>query len=136
MPHLDVEATIAGILRLRARYPQAIVLIEEAANGFALVAQTEESARDRQRGRGEAVGRQNVEVPGDVPGMAAHDWFVPRDLPWVEPFLAQLMSFPAAKNDDMADACSQAASWLLQANQHHGAIYNAFTGQEIPGCYR
>jgi hypothetical protein len=71
MPHLDVEATIAAILRLRARYPQAIVLIEEAANGFALVAQTEESARDRQRGRGEAVGRQNVEVPGDVPGMGS-----------------------------------------------------------------
>ena len=43
--------------------------------------------------------------------------------------------FPAG-HDDMADAMTQAAAWLLQASQHYGAIYDAFTGREIPGCYR
>ena len=42
--------------------------------------------------------------------------------------------FPAG-HDDMVGAMTQAAAWLLQASQHGGAIYNAFTGQEIPGCY-
>jgi hypothetical protein len=31
----------------------------------------EESARHRQRGRSEAAGRQNVEIPGNVPRMGS-----------------------------------------------------------------
>lgn len=133
--HLDVEGTIAAILRMRAQYPQATVLIEEAGNGSAIV-----MLLKRVRGIGNVIavkplGGKMSRFQAMCPEWAAHDWFVPRNLPWVEPFLAQLISFPAAKNDDMADACSQASSWLLQASQHYGAIYNAFTGREIPGCY-
>jgi predicted phage terminase large subunit-like protein len=134
--HLDIDGTVAAILRMRLQHPQATVVIEEAANGSAAIMHLQHV-----RGIGNVVavkplGGKMSRFQAMCTEWAAHDWLVPRNLLWVEPFLAQLMSFPAAKNDDIADACSQAASWLLQANLQYGAIYYAFSGKEIPGCYR
>jgi predicted phage terminase large subunit-like protein len=48
----------------------------------------------------------------------AGDWYVDRNAAWTEPFIEQITMFPNAKHDDMADAMSQAAAWLLQTPVH------------------
>src|SRR5436309_2464048 len=44
----------------------------------------------------------------------AGDWFVDRNAAWTERFIEQIIMFPNAGHDDMADAMSQASAWLLQ----------------------
>jgi predicted phage terminase large subunit-like protein len=132
--HLDIDGTVAAILRMRSQHPQATVVIEEAANGSAAIMHLQ-----RVRGIGNVVavkslGGKMSRFQAMCPEWAAHDWLVPRNLLWVEPFLAQLMSFPAAKNDDMADACSQAASWLLQANQQYGLFITRSAERKFPAA--
>jgi predicted phage terminase large subunit-like protein len=46
------------------------------------------------------------------------DWYVARNAAWTEPLIEQITMFPAARHDDMADAMSQAAAWLLRTPVH------------------
>jgi predicted phage terminase large subunit-like protein len=55
----------------------------------------------------------------------AGDWIVSRNAPWIEPFIDQIVGFPASRNDDMADAMSQAAAWLLEASIITATFTNA-----------
>jgi len=41
----------------------------------------------------------------------------------------QITTFPACRNDDMADAMTQAACFLVCYNPPTVEIYNAFTGR-------
>jgi len=41
----------------------------------------------------------------------------------------QITTFPASRNDDMADAMTQAACFLVRYNPPTVEIYNAFTGR-------
>ena len=66
----------------------------------------------------------------------AADWYVDRNAAWTGPFIEQITSFPNGAHDDMEDAMTQAASWLLQRSRQGGGIYNAFTGKPIAECYR
>ena len=63
---------------------------------------------------------------------AAGDWYVARQAGWTAGFLEQLTAFPNAKNDDMVDAMTQAGAWLAARVQNTAAMFNAFTGEEIP----
>jgi phage terminase large subunit-like protein len=58
--------------------------------------------------------------------------YLDRNAAWTGPFIEQITTFPNGAHDDMADAMSQAACWLLRASQHYVAIYNALTGNPIP----
>ena len=55
--------------------------------------------------------------------------FLSRNAAWAQPFIEQIITFPAGRHDDMADTMSQAATWLLLANVSTVGIYNAFTGR-------
>jgi len=126
--HLDAAATEAEIRRQwDEHYPISAVLIEDKANGPAVIQ------------------RLKVNIPGVIEinpqggkiarmfAVAAEwqaaDWFLSRNAAWTQPFIEQIITFPAGRHDDMADAMSQAASWLLQANVSTVEIYNAFTGK-------
>jgi len=62
----------------------------------------------------------------------AGDWLVDRRAVWTEGFIEQITMFPNARNDDMCDSMSQAASWLLQRTVPTVRIYNALTGKPFP----
>ena len=51
------------------------------------------------------------------PEFQARNWYVERGGPWTNKVIEQLTMFPAARNDDIADALSQASIWL-QANSY------------------
>jgi phage terminase large subunit-like protein len=58
--------------------------------------------------------------------MAMHGLYVPTNAPWYPDFLHELLSFPAAKHDDIVDGvlCDQ-------SHDHTGEIANEFDPPEI-----
>jgi predicted phage terminase large subunit-like protein len=109
--HLDCTATENEIRRQREIHgPISAVLVEDKANGTAVI----------QRLRANVPGVVEIEPQGGKaarmaaasPEWQAGDWYVCRNAPWCEPFLQQLLMFPAGRHDDMCDAMSQAAVWL------------------------
>lgn len=126
--HLDAAGTEAEIRRqLETHWPIHAVLVEDRANGPAVVQ------------------RLKLNVPGVVaikpqggktarmfavaPEWQAGDWLVDRRVAWTEPFIEQITTFPKARNDDMCDAMSQAACWLLQRPTSSVRCSDAFTGE-------
>lgn len=112
--HLGAFETEMEIRRQRELHgPISAVLVEAKANGSAVI----------QRLKTNVPGVIEIEPQGGKiarmyaasPEWQAHDWFVERNAAWAEPFIAQVTMFPNARNDDMADAMSQASIWL-QAN--------------------
>lgn len=130
--HLDAAATEAEIRRQREVHrPVCGVLVEARANGPAVIQ------------------RLKLNVPGVIEinpqggkiarmfAVAAEwqagDWLVDRLAAWTPGFVEQITTFPNGRNDDMCDAMSQAAAWLLQRSMSIQTvrISNAFTGEEI-----
>lgn len=126
--HLDAAATEAAIRRLREHHKPCAVIVEDKANGPAVIQ------------------RLKVSVPGVIeinpqggktarmfaasPEWQAGDWYVGRNAAWTGPFIDQITNFPAAAHDDMVDSMTQAAAWLLQVPQQHTVrISHAFTGE-------
>jgi predicted phage terminase large subunit-like protein len=115
--HLDAAATEAEIRRQRdAHRPVCATVVEGKANGPAVI----------QRLKVNVPGVQEVNPQGGKTARMfaaaaewqAGDWHVDRNAAWTEPFVEQITMFPNAKHDDMADAMSQAAAWLLQTPMH------------------
>jgi predicted phage terminase large subunit-like protein len=132
--HLDAAATVAEISRQRYAYQSIFaVLIEDKANGPAVIQRLKvtDSGVIGINPQGGKVARM-VAVS---PEWQAGDWYVDRNAAWTELFLEQITMFPNAANDDMADAMSQAASWLLQNRFPSVTISNAFTAEIIEQYY-
>jgi predicted phage terminase large subunit-like protein len=112
--HLDAAATEAEIRRQRDVHRVSAVLIEDKANGPAVVQRLKINvpgviAINPQGGK---VARMFAAAPEWQSG----DWYVDRNAAWTEPFVEQITMFPNAAHDDQADMMSQASAWLLQAS--------------------
>ena len=128
--HLDAAATEAEIRRQRDthRWVNAI-LVEDKANGPAVV----------QRLKINLTGVVEINPQGGkvarmfaaAAEWQAGDWFVDRNAAWSEPFIEQIIMFPNAGHDDMADAMSQASAWLLQHRRGGWWVTDAVTGRMI-----
>ena len=128
--HLDAAATEAEIRRQRDahRWVNAI-LVEDKANGPAVV----------QRLKINLTGVVEINPQGGkvarmfaaAAEWQAGDWFVDRNAAWSEPFIEQIIMFPNAGHDDMADAMSHASAWLLQHRRGGWWVTDAFTGRVI-----
>jgi predicted phage terminase large subunit-like protein len=108
--HLDAPATETEARRQREKYKSSAVLIEDKANGSAVIKSM----------------RRNVSgvVPIEPEGgkisrffamcgeWQAHDWYLDRTAAWEDQTVTQLTKFPGVKNDDIADMISQAAIYL------------------------
>jgi predicted phage terminase large subunit-like protein len=113
---LDFPATVRAVLTLGARSKASAKLIEDKANGSAVVATLTTKvpgiiAVDPQGGKHARANAsaglweaKNVFLPD--PAMPGYEW--------VLDFLVELMSFPRAKNDDRVDAMSQALLYLQE----------------------
>jgi predicted phage terminase large subunit-like protein len=132
--HLDAGATEAEIRRQRdVHRPISAVLVEDKANGPAVI----------QRLRSNVSGVIEINPQGGktarmfavAPEWQAGDWLLDRNGSWTEVFIEQVTMFPQARNDDMCDSMSQAASWLLQRTVPTVRIFNAFTGEPFPDSH-
>ena len=107
---LDFVQTLEAIRLTRARFPLArAVLIEEAANGSAILAMLQRemfcipiTPRDSKVSR----------VYFASPMIQSGHVFLPENAPWLEEYVGQWTAFPSAPHDDMVDSSTQALAWL------------------------
>lgn len=103
--------TLAAIRRVKRSFPNATILVEDAANGSAIidVLRTEffgvlpVKARDSKASRVNAVS----------PMIEAGNVFLPHGAPFTGAFIEECAAFPNAQHDDRVDAMSQALNYLL-----------------------
>ena len=129
---LDFVRTIAELLAVVQRYPQALLkLIEAKANGPAIVS----ALRDKLPGfvEVEPDGGKEARTHAVEPLFAGGNVFLPhptdsryadgrRGAPWVPGCVHELVTFPAAANDDQLDACTQ---YLNHVALQGGALIEA-----------
>lgn len=124
LDRLDFVATLKAIVKMCAANPGAAVLIEDKANGPAVMA---------------ALGG---DVPGVVPvqplgGKAARlnaasplfeakNVWLPKGHPIAEALAISLVSFPVAPHDDDVDACTQVLNYLHQNVADYAAVMKRF----------
>jgi predicted phage terminase large subunit-like protein len=111
---MDFVATVAGIRRLQDRSPANATIVEDKANGAAVIASLK------------------AEIPGLIPVNpqggkesrasacaplfeAGQVWLPhPGQYPWVEEFIEELCSFPRGAHDDQVDAMTQALARMRE----------------------
>lgn len=109
--HLNFPATLQAVRRLHGRFPTAAVLVEDKANGSAViqVLQAELFCVPVEPRGGKAA-----RVHAVSPAIESGHVFVPEGAPWLEAYLEQWCAFPAGAHDDMVDSSTQALAWLLR----------------------
>ncbi|MDO5446109.1 MAG: phage terminase large subunit [Eubacteriales bacterium] len=111
--HLNFPETLDAIRMVSGLYPEArLVLIEEAANGAAIISVLQKELFVIPiPPKGGKVARVNAVSAAIESGHV----YVPAEFeaPWVTDYLEQWSTFPNAAHDDMVDASSQALSYLL-----------------------
>nr|WP_325297139.1 phage terminase large subunit [uncultured Dysosmobacter sp.] len=110
---LDFAENVAAFRRISAKHPKARAkVVENKANGPAIVSLLQK------------------EIPGIIPyepkggkeerAIAATPYFeagnvmLPRNAPWVQEFVEQLVGFPSGKFKDMVDATVQGIDYLME----------------------
>lgn len=112
LQHLDEPATEAEILRQRRTYGAKVVLVEDKANGPAVIKKLQQKipgviAIEPQGGK---VARMFAACGA----WQAGNWSVDRTAAWTQPFIESITKFPTAAHDDDVDMMTQAEIWLQQ----------------------
>jgi predicted phage terminase large subunit-like protein len=125
--HLDEPGTEAAILRMRAESGGRAVLVEDKANGPAVIKKLKQKIPGviEVNPQGGKVARMFA-VCGE---WQSGNWYVDRNAAWCEPFVEQITKFPGAAHDDMADMMTQAGIWLQAHNYAYGLL--AYAGQQV-----
>lgn len=119
--HLDLTGCENEIRNARAQYrPISATLIEDAANGSAVIAHLSEQIPGVIAVNPE--GGKLARVVAASPEFQAHNWYIERGGPWAAKVVEQLTMFPNARNDDITDAVTQASIWLQANSEEHGLI--------------
>lgn len=108
--------TLAALREIAARWPEAKILVEAAANGHAIYDQL----------RREIPGVHTVKPDGGKVARAASVQAIvtsgavvlPAHAPWVESWIDEVAAFPGAKHDDQVDA----AVYALRELQDSGTL--------------
>ena len=108
--HLDAPATEKETNRQRLKYKASTVLIEDKANGPAII----KSMRRTVPGvvEIEPEGGKISRMFATCGEWQAGNWYVDRNAAWTEPFIEHITKFPGIKNDDDVDMMTQAAIYL------------------------
>ncbi len=108
---LDIIATMSAIRNYANRFSPAAILVEEAANGHAVIQMMKAKLPNI---IGIKTGTQSKvsRAAGAAPLVEAGSVFLPPEATWLHPFINQFTTFPAGKNDDMVDATTQALNWM------------------------
>lgn len=107
--HMDFPSELTAMRTLSAKWPDAhVILVEEAANGAALIATLKDEIPGLIAVRPKTSKAMRLSA---VSGAyeAGNVWYPdPSIAPWVHDEIEELVSFPNAANDDTVDATTQA----------------------------
>lgn len=103
---LDFTSTCKQVRALAASYPFAKILIEDAANGPAVISALAREVAGLIPVRPD--GGKEARAAAISPQVESGNVFLPEGAPWVADFIDELAAFPRGKHDDQVDAFSQA----------------------------
>lgn len=108
--HLDAPATEKEVDRQRIAYKSSVCLIEDKANGSAII----KSMRQSVTGvvAIEPEGGKISRMYASCGEWQSHNWYVSRIAAWTEPFVEHITKFPGIKNDDDVDMMTQACVYI------------------------
>ena len=144
--HFNFIQTLDAIRDTREKYPDArAVLIEDKANGPAII---DVLSREIFCIPVNPDGGKESRLYAASPAIESGHVFLPQSAPWLENYLDQFTSFPAAAHDDMVDSSTQALRYLFPvradpdlqnySNQNQNTNYqnhDFFTGEDIYNIY-
>lgn len=109
--HLNFQATMEMMLSRRALYPCSYILVEDKANGSAII----ETLRKRIMGVIGVSPRDSKEERVNAVSFAieAGNVFLPKDKRFTAPFIEECAQFPNGKHDDTVDQMTQALARLI-----------------------
>jgi len=109
---MDFPELKRTIVELAKRHQAKIVLIEDMASGTSLLQELRADnfpyAQPAPRLEGDKVMRLHAQTAKIDNGFV----LFPRDAPWLDTYLRELLSFPNAKNDDQVDSTVFALAWV------------------------
>lgn len=116
--HLDLPATETEILRLQQLYGARTILVEDKANGSAII----KSIRRKVSGvvAVDPLGGKEARMFAACGSFQAGNWWFPRTAAWTIEAIHQLTAFPGAKYDDIADAITQADAHISRNSHVYG----------------
>jgi predicted phage terminase large subunit-like protein len=110
--HLDITATVAAVRSMSNAYQKAVLkLIEDKANGPAVI-QTLKRELPGLVAVSPSVSKVE-RLNACAPTFEAGNVFLPRNAPWLEDYIGELVGFPRAAHDDQVDMTSQAINRYL-----------------------
>jgi predicted phage terminase large subunit-like protein len=126
----DFPATVTAIRRLLDRQTCNTVLVEDKANGAAVIAslKSEVPGIIAVNPQGGKESRANACAPLFEAGQI---WLPhPSQAPWVEDYIEELMTFPRGSHDDCVDATTQALARMRdrQVTLLDGEVFSAAGG--------
>jgi predicted phage terminase large subunit-like protein len=109
---------------LARRHGARTVLVERAANGFALISDL------RQLNTVGVPAPTGITPKGDKRARVSlysaklerGEVLIPHEAPWLEDFLAEVLGFPGARHDDIVDALMQILHWDLFLRNNDGGV--------------
>lgn len=108
----DIIGTIAMIARAKNRYDVSGILIELAANGFAVYQILSKKVPGI---IGFKPDKSKVaRASGVIPIVESGNVWLPRAAVWLDVFMSEFSVFPAGKNDDMVDSLTMAINYMTQ----------------------
>lgn len=129
--HWSFVDTCKQVLAARSAYPTQRVLVEDKANGTAVISTLAKSVAGliAINPEGGKVARANA-----VSGLfeAGQVW-LPLGRPWLEDYIYEVKRFPKAKKDDQVDSTTQALNW---ANTHFTDLTALSEGIRDPAMVR
>lgn len=108
--HLSFSGTLAEIRVVKGLFPSAAVLIEDKANGSAIIDVLQHEMFCIPVN---PKGGKESRVQAIQPAVESGHVFLPENLDGIAEMVDQFSAFPAGKHDDMVDSASQALIYLI-----------------------
>jgi predicted phage terminase large subunit-like protein len=132
---LEYPALRRKVISLAAKFSADTILIENAGPGMALL---QDLRRDLPRGMPRPIGRRPEgskaeRMVAQTAKIEAGHVYLPREAPWLDTLLLELLAFPNGRYDDQVDSVSQLLNWasqrnFLDANMLVGTTAKVFVG--------
>lgn len=124
LERLDFVATLKAIVKMCAANPGSSVLIEDKANGPAVMAALAGDVSGLVPV--EPLGGKAARLNAASPLFEAGNVWLPKGHPIAEALAISLVSFPVAPHDDDVDACTQVLNYLHQNVADYAALMKKY----------
>lgn len=122
---MDFAENVAAFRRITTKHPKARAkVVENKANGPAIVSLLAKEIPGIVPF--EPKGSKEERAISVTPYFEAGNILIPRDAPWAEEFVEQLVGFPSGKFKDMVDATVQGILYLMEKPSMTGPPKDAF----------